>query len=166
MKKMMVMVVFAILASAVPASAQNKGENTYLVIVDYDKTLYEKISAGKYNYPTKFPNFVPAGNGKQKVIIELVCFGQNMKTDSVLQDLEAKGLRPATVDEICAFGATYPGKQKQFPIIALGSIWRDSDGNRRVPCLDSTWWFKGRDLRMVLSDVIWLKRCRFAAVRQ
>ena len=87
-----------------------------------------------------------------------------MGSDEVLKKLEKLGLRPATLPELLAFGATYPNKQRKFPIVALGSVWRYWEGYRFVPYL----WENGarRDLGLGWLERGWDAYYRFAAVRK
>jgi len=152
-------------------AAVGVAENCYKVLVDYEQTLQQMIAVGKYDYANSdinSNNFPITGNGKQEVIVELVHYGRDMTTDDVLKDLESKGMRPAILPELLSLGATYSEKQceKQceFPIVALGSVWRHRFGFRDVPCLSRYGSERGLDLRW--DDVRWLGRCRFAAVRK
>ncbi|KKR48343.1 MAG: hypothetical protein UT86_C0007G0022, partial [Candidatus Magasanikbacteria bacterium GW2011_GWC2_40_17] len=85
-------------------------------------------------------------------------------TDEVLAEMDRHGLRPALYEELLAFGAKYPDEQRQFPIIALGSVWRGFGGRLRVAYLSrggserslSLYWFGGD----------WNGFCRFLAVRK
>lgn len=70
---------------------------------------------------------------------------------------------PATLDDALALGATHPERQRQNPIVFLGSIWRNPDGDRRLPVLLE--WHDLRELALLRFDGGWLDRCRFAAVR-
>ena len=142
-------------------------ENCYKVLVDYEQTLQQMIANGKYDYVNSDinqSNFPVSGNGKQEVVVELVHYGRDMETDDVLKDLESKGMRPAILPELLAFGATHTEKQREFPIVALGSVWRGRDGGRRVPCLGRCG--SGRWLRLYWDDEGWGDGCRFAAVRK
>ena len=150
-------------------------ENCYRVVVDYERSLAQMITAGKYDYANSditAQNFPIQGSGpstgsgqaKQEVVVELVHYGRDMETDAVLKDLESKGMRPATLPELLSFGSTNPEKQREFPIIALGSVWRHRIGNRRVAYLDR--WVAKRKLNLSWIDVGWHDGCRFAAVRK
>ena len=88
-----------------------------------------------------------------------------MEPDAVLKEFESHKppLRAATLPELLAFDATYPEKQHEFPIVALGSVWRDRRGNRDVPCL--LWRASERSLDLYWHDDGWGGHCRFAAVR-
>lgn len=146
-------------------------ENCYKVLVDYGQTLQQMIANGKYDYANSditASNFPPPaggqGSGQQNVVVELVHFGRDMESEAVLKEFEARGLRAATLPELLAFGATYPEKQREFPIIALGSVWQDRYGNRSVPCLLR--WGASRELDLLWDDDWWFGHCRFAAVRK
>ena len=141
-------------------------ENCYKVLVDYGQTLQRMIANGKYDYVNSditSGNFPTTGNGKQEVVVELAHFGRDMESDAVLKKFEARGLRAATLPELLAFGATYPEKQREFPIVALGSV-RRRDVDRVVPYLNGD----GSKRLLYLSwiDNRWNGRCRVAAVRK
>jgi len=73
--------------------------------------------------------------GKRDVAFELVHYNKIMTTEQVLDALEAKGLRPATLEEIVSFARIHPELQKEFPIVGLGSSCR-CRGHHFVPYLD------------------------------
>ena len=139
----------------------------YRLVVDYAQSLAQMIAAGRYDYANSditsgnFPT--TANDGKQEVVVELAHFGRDMESDAVLKKFEARGLRAATLPELLAFGATYPEKQREFPIVALGSV-RRRDVDRVVPYLNGD----GSKRLLYLSwiDNRWNGRCRFAAVRK
>src|SRR3990167_192339 len=141
-------------------------KNCYKVFVDYGQTLQQMIANGKYDYANSditsgnFPT--TANDGKQEVVVELAHFGRDMESDAVLKKFEARGLRAATLPELLAFGATYPEKQREFPIVALGSVWQGRGGGRDVPCLDGGG--SGRELDLDWDGHRWFGSCRFAAV--
>ena len=142
-------------------------ENCYKVLVDYGQTLQQMIANGKYDYANSditSGNFPMTGNGKQEAVVELVHFGRDMASDAVLKEFEARGLRAATLPELLSLGATYPEKQREFPIVALGSVWQARDGGRYVPCLSGDG--SERGLCLYWNVDRWVGRCRFAAVRK
>jgi len=147
--------------------------NVFKVVVDYGQPLDEMIAAGKYDgyinsditekhFPIpKIPAGLPA---KVKLNLELVHFNKVMTSDQVLAELKKQGLRPATLPELLAFGAAYPDKQRESPIVALGSVWRLPDGYRYVPCL---WSFADeRDLNLSWFGDGWNEFYRFLVVRE
>ena len=142
-------------------------ENCYKAFVDYGQTLQQMIANGKYDYANSditSGNFPMTGNGKQEVVVELVHFGRDMESDAVLKEFEARGLRAVTLPELLAFGSHNPEKQREFPIIALGSVWQGRGGDRSVPCLSGDG--SGRGLYLDWDDDRWGDYCRFAAVRK
>lgn len=143
------------------------GGTGYTVSVDYGKTVEEMVSAGRYdwkndNITTK--NFPVNGTGVVTVALELVHLNKAASSEAVLAHLEANGMRPATVEELLAFGVTYPEIQREFPVICLGSSWVGPLGFRCVPCLGRDG--SGRYLCLDWFGIGWGDCCRFLAVRK
>jgi len=139
----------------------------FWVVVDYSKSLTEMISAGNYdwvNSDISEKNFPVNGKGQIESNIELIHYGKSMSSEDVIQDMETKGLRPATLSELLAFGKSYPDKQREFPIVALGSVWRNLFGTRFVAFLSS--FDSKRLLHLCIWGGGWVESCRFAAVRK
>lgn len=134
-------------------------------IVDFGKSFEEMVAAGRYDWSD--PNFTPerfpiVGSGTVATDAKLFHFGRDMKSDAVERELAAAGYRSATLAELLAFGAAFPEVQRQFPVIALGSVsW--VGGVRRVPALG----WRGAERRLDLPWNVhdWLGLCRFLAVR-
>jgi len=106
------------------AEANGNTGNSFKVTVDYDRRLERMIEDGKYdwnNSDINAKNFPIEGKGTAEVDIELVHFNRVMESDDVLKELDKMGFRPATLPELLAFGAKYLDKQREFPIVALGS---------------------------------------------
>jgi hypothetical protein len=78
--------------------------------------------------------------------------------------MEKAGYRPARIEELLALGASQPELQKEFPIVALASVWRGPGGDRRVPYL--RWDVAGRRLDLSWFEYGWTGDYRFAAVRK
>lgn len=139
----------------------------YFVTVHYDQSVRNAIAAGHYdwendnitgkNFPSK-----RAGTADKEII--LVKFDDAMDSDAVLSELDKQGLRAAELPEILAFGEQYPDVQREFPIVALASVWRRPDGYRCVPCLVRS--AGRRDLDLRWFDGRWRSVYRFAAVRK
>ncbi len=137
------------------------------IIVDYGKKVKEMVAAGHYDWPNSDindTNFPQSGTGVDTVNPELVHLNKDASSEDALAHMEANGLRPATLAELLAFGATYPEIQRQFPIIALGSSWVDSGGRRRVPCLFRSDGDRVLDLDWGARE--WCGVVRFLAVRK
>lgn len=138
---------------------------THQVTVDYGKTLEEMIAAGRYdtrNNDITAERFPFQGTGQVEVELHLVHLGRDASTDTVLAELDRRNLRPATIEELLALGAKYPNLQKQFPFVALGSVWQHPGGRRGVACLGH--WDAGRGLALDWFGLDWNGGCRFLAV--
>jgi len=137
------------------------------VTVNRDRTIAEGIKAGEYNWSNDSindKNFKRTGKGTEVTEIILVHFDKSMSTDKALKELEKRNLRPADLQELLAIGEQHPDKQRQFPIIALGSVWQNPGGSRGVPYLLRGGSDRGLGLRWLGID--WGDVCRFAAVRK
>lgn len=149
-------------------TANVKANHAYPVVVDYAMSLADMIAAGRYDWTNSditAGHFPFTGEGKAEVAIELVHFGRVIKDgDEGLRELDKMGLRAATLPELLAFGEKYPDMQRQFPVIAFGSVWQDRGGFRDVPGLWKGDRKRSLDLRWFGGG--WLKNGRFAAVRK
>lgn len=153
-------------AEVIMASRQKVGE-TYKVIVDYGLSLSKMIELGKYDWfndDITDKHFELQGAGQHEVELVLVHLNRNATTKEVLEHLNSLGLEPAKIEQLLAIGAAYPELQKQFPIIALGSVWVDVNGTRFCPYLDC----HGGERRLGLAwsddGIHWNVACRFLAV--
>lgn len=135
-------------------------------VVDFGKSLEEMIAAGRYDWKNdditakRFPR---SGSGTVTVDAKLFHFNHTMTSDAVERELEAAGYRSATIAELLAFGAAFPEVQRQFPVVALGSVTRVF-GYRSVPYLSGRG--AGRRLNLSWSGLDWDVVCRFLAVRK
>lgn len=140
---------------------------TYTVLVDFGVSIEELIRLGKYDWSNSditSAHFSTKCAGKVETKIELIHFGRNISSDDALKELDKMGYRPAEAHELLAFGAKYPDVQREFPIVALGSVWQGLDGHRLVVCLFRYDAKRFAALRWLELD--WLARWRFAAVRK
>lgn len=139
---------------------------TFPVVIDYEKSLQAMIRAGRYDWTNSdiTEKHFPVASGPIEISMELVHFDRAMTSEEVLAELDRKGLRPATLPELLAFGAKYPEKQREFPVVALASVWRNWVAGRRVPYLWSL--ADGRGLDLDWLDSGWDEHYRFAAVRK
>ena len=153
------------------------GLKNYPVVIDYFQHLVEMIKAGgydRYDPNISTDHFLVQDQGRVKLNIKLVQYNKPMRSDDVFRDLDSRGLRPATLPELLAFGATYPDKQCEVPVVALGSAWRQF-GFQNVPYLFGVaHWFKlnpygnWRELGLLgITDDEWPGGLyRFAAIRK
>jgi hypothetical protein len=144
----------------------------YAITVDYTKSLADMIAAGKYNWMNRditAANFPVTGKGLSTeqvgtVKLKIVLFHPNrdIESEDVVKELDQKGLCPATLPELLAYGARYRKTQHKFPILALGSSWVHPLGFRFVPRLQGN--SRKRCLQLRGWDMCWHRDCRFAAV--
>ncbi len=142
-----------------------QGMESFSVLVRYNQSLAEIIKMGKYGWENSnvtAENFPLQGEGEKEVEVMLFHFGREIKSEAAINEMDKAGYRPATIKELLALGYSYPELQKQFPVVALGSVCRDSDGHLQVPCLD--WHGAGRLLDLDLFGLNWGDKHRFAAV--
>lgn len=129
--------------------------------------LADRIARGKYDWTNPditevhFPTSVPTDYDAE---YKLFHFDRGISSEDAIREMEREGFRPGTLAELLALGEAQPELQKQFPVIALSSVWRDSDGDRRVPGL--RWGGGRRELRLFWFEFDWDADCRFLAVRK
>lgn len=138
--------------------------NLYRLIVDYDRPFDRMIyhlGCDYNNSNITEKNFPSQESGSKEVEFVLHHPNRTIRSNEVLKEMEGQNLRPATLKELAAFGIKYPNMQRDFPIVALGSVWRDFIG-RHVPFL---WGVDGgRDLGLDWFGRDWGSYCRFLAV--
>lgn len=133
--------------------------------VIYWNNIYEMITRGCYEVVN--PNFNPEnfnifGMGRVQTNVRLVHIGFRSESAEILTEMRRKKLQPAKIEHLLAFGAKYPKKQCQFPVVALGTVWESSTGQRYVPFLSSTVDGK-RSLCLGFESWNWEDNCRFLA---
>lgn len=133
------------------------------IIVDYSLSLEAMIALGKYDWKNvgiTAERFPIKGNGKHERTAQLIHFNRIISTDDTEKELDKMGLRSGTIEELLAFGATFPEMQRRFSIIALGSV-AGIRGNRNVAFLGRDGSERDLDLRWPVSG--WHEDCRFLA---
>ena len=139
----------------------------YPVTVNYDLSIEYLVQSGRYDWKSgnvSDRNFPTVCSGEARIEIVLVHFNRAISTEDALSELDRQGLKPADLHTLLSLGAKYQNPQRQFPIVALGSVWQGPDGSRYVPCLD--WYGSGRILELNCVDDDRPAVCRFAAVRK
>lgn len=107
------------------------------ITVDYSLSLEAMIALGRYdsrNYEITDKCFPITGKGKHERIAQLIHFNRVISLGVAEKELDKMGLRPGKIEELLAFGATFPEVQRRFPINALGSV-TEVDGDRYMSCL-------------------------------
>lgn len=158
--------------------------------VNYDADLEKMISSD--NYDVRDPritskNFPPRRIGMAKLDIHLICFGKPIATRRVIAEFRNMKMRAAELPEVLAWARDNPDFQREFPIVAAGTVWIDhslarsrrgsmvkpnngQNSDRYMPCL---WGL--RDQRALNLNLLgatfeeavnkeWQPFCRFAAV--
>lgn len=141
----------------------------FCLVVDYTRPLKKGIMAGRYDYVNRnvtegnFPSGrTEKGKRKKKVAFSFFHPDKEVESDEALEQIERDGCRPATLKELLSFGQAKPELQRQFPIIALGSIWVSPDGGRSVVGL----WGDSKERRLTISYFVrrWSRRHRFLGI--
>ncbi len=141
--------------------------NIYPISVNYDLSVEAAVKLGRYDWTNSDiadKNFPTTRTGKAEVAVELIHFNRVISIKDALSELDKMGYRPAELHELLALGEKYPDVQREFPIVALGSVWQDLFGDRYVPYLDRHG--SKRDLYLNWIEVDWNEFFRFAAVRK
>lgn len=150
-------------------SADPNPQYQYHLRVAYSMPLKIKIEIGQYDWfeaEINEEHFPLRDSGTVEVLFELVHFGRSMSTDDALKDLDQRGFRPATIDELLAFGADPSTRdlQRKIDIVALGSFWQD-DGRRICPYLAHAHTRRTLNLNNWFTND-WVGSCRFLVVRK
>lgn len=139
----------------------------YSVAFNYAEGIEAKVVAGHYDWSNSditSKHFPTNRTGTVKGGIKLFHFDRNISSEEAIREMDKAGYRPAEACELLDFGKTHPDVQREFPIIALGSIWRDSRSSRSVVYLGRPGAERGA--RLFWFDDAWGGYCRFAAVRK
>ncbi len=139
----------------------------YPVIVDYDIAVEEAIKLGNYDWVEKFitqNNFPNKKKGKGELIVDIIHLNCWVFTEEVLKELDRIRYRPVDFMELLAFSAKYPDVQREFTVVALGSVYRLPSGYYSSPTLHNR---PGHEDRWLCSSSDpWYPESRFAAVRK
>lgn len=149
---------------------QTKSTEEISLTVDYNQTVEQMIAAGKYDWKNSditekhFPLPAELSGQKTAVSSKLFHFNRDISSEDAIAEMDKAGYRPATLSELLALGTKHPELQRQFPIVALGSLWRLAFGLRRVPFLlvDGV----ERRLGLLWFDYDWYAYYRFLGVRK
>jgi len=146
--------------------AQNRVcQESFTVTIDYTQSLADMIRAGNYDWVNEDitqEHFPIQGERRQEVTVTLFHFNRSVSSGDAIAGIKQQGYRPGEIEHLLALGAAHPDLQKQFPIIALGSVWSPPGGSRCVPSVP--WRGAGRSLHLLWFDGAWRPSCRFIAV--
>ena len=130
----------------------------------------QAIADGKYDWKNSdittknFPVSPEMIGKKSDISAKLFYFNRDISSDDAISEMDKAGYRPATLMELLVLGFLFPELQRQFPIVALGSVWRNANVNRYVPCLSAG--NSRRGLNLGWLDSNWDACCRFLGVRK
>lgn len=91
--------------------------------VDCEKPLAEMIADGHYNRVSDFitaRRFPVTCKGKSEAKSHIVTLHQKATSREVEIFLNANGLKPATIEQLLAFGEKFPDSQRKSTIVVLG----------------------------------------------
>ncbi|HOX96650.1 MAG TPA: hypothetical protein PLI45_04715 [Candidatus Woesebacteria bacterium] len=138
----------------------------YTVKVWYLQDVEKMIMAGKYDWFRL--RYVPlAEKYEAQVEVFILDFDHVINSDDVIAEMNKWGLRPATLKELSALGASRPDLQLEYTILALGGPTSSKpDGIVFVPALGSNNDGNHRYLDYEGRHGDWTTDYRFAAVRK
>lgn len=91
------------------------------------------------------------GKGKKTFRVEIVHLNCEISPDNAIAEITKKGARPASIEELLAFGASFPEIQRSFRIVALGSF-TEVRGSYNIPYLGMG--SEGRSLDLLSCSVL------------
>ena len=162
-------------AAVVRRSRTEPAQEAYKVTVNCGWSLNRVVENGEYRESEdvfKIDHHSLACKSGE-VEIRFVYLDNTASTSTVLEELDHRSLRAATLHELAALGSMYPNLQRLWPIVALGS-WFIGSANAYNPKNDPLYPVLvtseyGRELRLRYGDrpTIWFRgSVRFAAVRK
>jgi hypothetical protein len=137
------------------------------LFVDYTRPLAEMIKEdGRFDWvnPDITEKDFPVNrrtNGE--VEMKLFHFNRAISSNQAIQEMKKEGYRPAELPEGLAYAKANPDEQRKYPIVILGSVWRQFGGSCYVPCLCSD--SGGRLLNLEVAGDNWQCNYRFPPVR-
>ncbi|MEK7520415.1 MAG: hypothetical protein AAB581_04220 [Patescibacteria group bacterium] len=140
-------------------------KSIFIITLNHTLSLTDMIAAGHYDWVNDditAEHFPVKGKGAAELAVELVHFDRSISSGDAVKEMEKMGLRPATHEELLAFGAKYPDIQREFPIVALGSS-AQIHGRRFVLFLFR--YGSERFLSLFWWDSFWGADYRFLGVR-
>jgi len=126
-------------------SHSNDSELEFELTVDYSRTLVRIIDDGKYYYVNSiiteknFPRPVEVISHKITVHTKVFKFNGGVSNSEIISIMEKAGYRPATLNEILALVELAEVETRlwdAFPVVAVGSIWRDHRGFQYAPTIE------------------------------
>ena len=119
----------------------------FTLSVNYGQRVEKLLKAGGYDWEDDSltsKNFPPTRRKTDTVRLYLIHFNRviidgevTRKLEQLKRELNLRDDPDATIEELFTLGANPKTRdlQRQFAIVARGSVWQDSDGSRHVPAL-------------------------------
>ncbi len=103
--------------------------NAFLLSIDYRLTIAQMAAAARvYSSDINEATFPHRCEGEVVVTVELMKFEQETETPMALANIGAQGYRPGTMAEMLCLAEQHPNVVRRFPVVALGSVCRDTYG--------------------------------------
>jgi hypothetical protein len=134
----------------------------FMVKVDFGVPFGLQVMSGHYRHIDQritASHFPPSGNGAMNCRLRLIKPHFTATTREVLAEIRERGLIPARIEHLLAFGARFAEKQRQFAVAALGSGWEGF-----IPLLSMHGDPPARSLEALHESSIWDPECRFLVV--
>lgn len=140
----------------------------YSVVIDYGQNFEEMIGACGFNdiHPDIIPpiSWLTEENRKEKAVIQMIQFPKAIEFHEARPALRQRNLRPINIFELLSLAKDYPEIQWTYPVMALGSKWRNRTGDQGVAYL----WHNPSGRALLISLIQpgkkWQSVCRFGAI--
>jgi hypothetical protein len=137
------------------------------LVLDYGQSPEQMIAGGRYDWKAGIiaAAFPISGAGVVEFDARYFHFNRDISSEKASEEMKKTGWESAKIEHLLCFGEKYPNEQRNFPIVALGSV-AEVDGERRVPTIGM--YCSDRDLNLHPFDVKWgaWGNVRFLAVRK
>jgi hypothetical protein len=149
------------------AKKNKKQGDIFILKISANLSFSDRIALGKYDWTNSNindKNFSDKAEKDYEVECKLFHFNKSILSEFAIAEMEKEGFKPANILELLKLGEINPNLQREFPIVALDSVWRGADSHHHVPVLnyddDRRW------LSLYWSGLGWGDDCRFLGVRK
>lgn len=146
---------------------EGKSFNSNTLQIFSDTSLSERINLGRYGCvddDVTEKNFPEKVEKNYEVKYQIFHFNKSIFSDYVVVEMKKEGFKPASIHELLKLGEIQPNLQREFPIVALGTVCSNTRIGIRVPFLydDGV----RRNLGLGWFDGEWPDHDRFLGVRK
>lgn len=143
--------------------------DSHAVMFHPARSRSERIEAGHYDVvhasitEKHFPASLSVPSEPRAMLLALLRVNGHLTTQDIKNSMTRCAYVPLTIEFLLAFGECHPEAQRKFPIVALASFTRLSNGETRFPCLR----MRGdlRALSWISTCASWRENCRFLVLR-